>query len=166
MVGVPINAIFDWPMGTSSGHNFFLDADVNACLKKVLNSWGKFLMVRSLTSLCPFAITLPQLLKYPFTEPQISRSSWQPQERLVRSNSYRRYRSRRQRPSRNNPQIPRLLQMRPLRQTPRLQILGWFVPPPTLHPNTKPTNPIYQISSPESSKTDIAPPPPPTTTAS
>jgi hypothetical protein len=48
MVGVPMNAIFDWPMGTSSGHNFFLDADVNACLKKVLNAWGKFLMVRSL----------------------------------------------------------------------------------------------------------------------
>jgi phosphatidylserine decarboxylase len=48
MVGVPINAIFDWPMGTSSGHNFFLDPDVNVCLKKVLNAWGKFLMVRKL----------------------------------------------------------------------------------------------------------------------
>jgi phosphatidylserine decarboxylase len=28
--------------------------------------------------------------------------------------------------------------MRPLRQTPRLQILGWFVPSPTLHPNANP----------------------------
>lgn len=44
MVGVPMNAIFDWPMGTSSGHNFFLDPDVNKCLKKVLNAWGKFLL--------------------------------------------------------------------------------------------------------------------------
>lgn len=24
MVGVPINAVFDWPMGTASGHAFFL----------------------------------------------------------------------------------------------------------------------------------------------
>jgi hypothetical protein len=109
MVGVPMNAIFDWPMGTSSGHNFFLDADVNACLKKVLSAWGKFLMVRSLTLLRSFVVTLPQLLIYPFTEPQISRSSWQQQERLVRPNSNRKYRSRRQRPPRNKPQIPRLL---------------------------------------------------------
>jgi len=44
MVGVPMNAIFDWPMGTASGHAAFLDPDVNAMLKKVLNEWGKFLM--------------------------------------------------------------------------------------------------------------------------
>jgi len=43
MVGVPINAVLDWPMGTASGHAFFLDPDVNRMLKKVLNVWGQFL---------------------------------------------------------------------------------------------------------------------------
>jgi phosphatidylserine decarboxylase len=43
IVGLPINAMLDWPMGTSSGFAFFLDPDVNAMLKKVLNAWGEFL---------------------------------------------------------------------------------------------------------------------------
>lgn len=43
MVGVPMNAVFDWPMGTPSGNAAFLDPEVNAMLKKVLNEWGKFL---------------------------------------------------------------------------------------------------------------------------
>jgi phosphatidylserine decarboxylase len=43
MVGTPFNAILDWPMGTPSGFAFFLDPDVNAMLKKVLNAWAKFL---------------------------------------------------------------------------------------------------------------------------
>ncbi|KAH8810923.1 Phophatidylserine decarboxylase-domain-containing protein [Xylogone sp. PMI_703] len=43
MVGVPMCAIFDYPMGTPSGHAAFLDPDVNRMLKKVLNEWGKFL---------------------------------------------------------------------------------------------------------------------------
>ncbi|KAF4983426.1 hypothetical protein FZEAL_1155 [Fusarium zealandicum] len=43
MVGVPMNAIFDYPMGTPSGYAAFLDPDVNRMLKKVLNVWGKFL---------------------------------------------------------------------------------------------------------------------------
>lgn len=43
MVGLPINAVLDWPMGTPSGFAFFLDPDVNAMLKKVLNAWGEFL---------------------------------------------------------------------------------------------------------------------------
>lgn len=43
MVGTPVNAILDWPMGTPSGFAFFLDPDVNKMLKKVLNAWGKFL---------------------------------------------------------------------------------------------------------------------------
>jgi len=47
MVGVPLNAIFDYAMGTPSGHAAFLDPEVNAMLKKVLNDWGKFLMVCS-----------------------------------------------------------------------------------------------------------------------
>ncbi|KAF2671554.1 hypothetical protein BT63DRAFT_384084 [Microthyrium microscopicum] len=43
MVGLPINAIFDWPMGTPSGFALFLDPEVNAMLKKILNVWGDFL---------------------------------------------------------------------------------------------------------------------------
>ncbi|KAJ7895570.1 phosphatidylserine decarboxylase family protein [Mycena olivaceomarginata] len=35
--------IFDYVMGTPSGHAAFLDPDVNKMLKKVLNEWGKFL---------------------------------------------------------------------------------------------------------------------------
>ncbi|KAF2140798.1 uncharacterized protein K452DRAFT_273624 [Aplosporella prunicola CBS 121167] len=43
MVGLPINAVLDWPMGTPSGFALFMDPDVNAMLKKVLNAWGEFL---------------------------------------------------------------------------------------------------------------------------
>lgn len=43
MVGVPMNAIFDFPMGTPSGYAAFLDPEVNAHLKTILNEWGKFL---------------------------------------------------------------------------------------------------------------------------
>ncbi|KAK2591585.1 hypothetical protein QQS21_010713 [Conoideocrella luteorostrata] len=43
MVGVPFCAILDYQMGTPSGHAAFLDPDVNAAIKKVLNEWGKFL---------------------------------------------------------------------------------------------------------------------------
>ena len=43
VVGVPLNALFDWPMGTSSGWAAFLDPEVNAMLKKVLNAWGEYL---------------------------------------------------------------------------------------------------------------------------
>ncbi|KAH8204734.1 hypothetical protein TruAng_001068 [Truncatella angustata] len=44
MVGVPMCGIFDYPMATPSGHAAFLDPDVNAALKKVLNEWGKYLL--------------------------------------------------------------------------------------------------------------------------
>lgn len=44
MVGVPMCAIFDYPMGTASGYAAFLDPEVNVHLKKILNEWGKFLM--------------------------------------------------------------------------------------------------------------------------
>ncbi|KAL1589179.1 hypothetical protein WHR41_02339 [Cladosporium halotolerans] len=43
MVGLPINAVLDWPMGTPSGFAFFLDPDVNAILKKMISAWGEFL---------------------------------------------------------------------------------------------------------------------------
>ncbi|RDW75854.1 phosphatidylserine decarboxylase family protein [Coleophoma crateriformis] len=43
MVGVPMNAVFDYPMSTPSGHAAFLDPEVNAMVKKVLNEWGKYL---------------------------------------------------------------------------------------------------------------------------
>lgn len=43
LVGLPINAILDWPMGTPSGFAAFLDPDINAMIKKVLDAWGKYL---------------------------------------------------------------------------------------------------------------------------
>src|SRR5271157_501573 len=43
LVGCPINAIFDWPMGTTAGFAAFLNNAVNAQLKKVLNEWALFL---------------------------------------------------------------------------------------------------------------------------
>ncbi|CAK7264935.1 hypothetical protein SEPCBS57363_001334 [Sporothrix epigloea] len=43
MVGVPLCAIFDYAMGTPSGHAAFLDPDVNRMLKKILNVWGQYL---------------------------------------------------------------------------------------------------------------------------
>lgn len=44
LVGLPINAILDWPMGTHSGFALFLDPKVNAMIKKMLNAWGEYLM--------------------------------------------------------------------------------------------------------------------------
>ena len=43
LVGFPINAILDWPMGTPSGFAAFLNDKVNAQFKKVLNTWAAFL---------------------------------------------------------------------------------------------------------------------------
>ncbi len=43
LVGFPINAILDWPMGTNSGFTAFLNEKVNARLKAILNEWAKFL---------------------------------------------------------------------------------------------------------------------------
>ena len=43
LVGLPIYALFDWPMGTTGGFAFFLDPQVNSVLKKILNAWGEYL---------------------------------------------------------------------------------------------------------------------------
>ncbi|CBX95063.1 predicted protein [Plenodomus lingam JN3] len=60
IVGTPFNAVLDWqvdltthmehiltsynrPMGTPSGYAFFLDPEVNKMIKKILNTWAKFL---------------------------------------------------------------------------------------------------------------------------
>ncbi|MFW5497865.1 MULTISPECIES: phosphatidylserine decarboxylase family protein [unclassified Maridesulfovibrio] len=43
LVGFPINAVLNWPMGTSAGTNAFLDSRVNMQLKKILNQWAVFL---------------------------------------------------------------------------------------------------------------------------
>lgn len=42
-IGFPINALLDWPMGTVSGYEFFLQRTVNDALREVLCSWGRFL---------------------------------------------------------------------------------------------------------------------------
>ncbi|KAK1143692.1 hypothetical protein N8T08_006092 [Aspergillus melleus] len=46
LVGLPINAVLDWPMGTGSGYAAFLDPEVNAMIKRVLDAWGEFLSSR------------------------------------------------------------------------------------------------------------------------
>lgn len=43
LVGCPVNAIFDWPMGTAAGFAAFLNERVNAQLKQVLCEWGRYL---------------------------------------------------------------------------------------------------------------------------
>ncbi|AZQ65226.1 phosphatidylserine decarboxylase [Flammeovirga pectinis] len=43
LVGFPINAILDWPMGTVSGYVAFLDKKVNEKLKAILQYWSAFL---------------------------------------------------------------------------------------------------------------------------
>ncbi len=43
LVGFPINAIIDWPMGTPAGTSAFLNEKVNRQLKKILTQWAVFL---------------------------------------------------------------------------------------------------------------------------
>ena len=43
LVGFPINAILDWPMGTIGGFSAFLNTKVNQHIKKILNEWARFL---------------------------------------------------------------------------------------------------------------------------
>ncbi|MDI6743423.1 MAG: phosphatidylserine decarboxylase family protein [Smithella sp.] len=43
LVGFPINAILNWPMGTPAGTTAFLNDKVNRQLKKILNHWALFL---------------------------------------------------------------------------------------------------------------------------
>ncbi|KDN35164.1 hypothetical protein RSAG8_11809, partial [Rhizoctonia solani AG-8 WAC10335] len=43
LVGFPINAILDWPMGTDAGLATFLSPEVNAQFKSMFDEWSKFL---------------------------------------------------------------------------------------------------------------------------
>ncbi|KAG6907170.1 hypothetical protein DXG01_010295 [Tephrocybe rancida] len=43
LVGFPINAILDWPMGTPAGFTAFYLDSVNEHLRKILDEWAKFL---------------------------------------------------------------------------------------------------------------------------
>lgn len=43
LVGLPINALLDWPMGTPSGYAAFRDPQINAMIKKILNAWADYL---------------------------------------------------------------------------------------------------------------------------
>jgi len=44
LIGFPINAILDWPMGTQTGYTFFTTPLVNTHFKAVLDKWKDFLM--------------------------------------------------------------------------------------------------------------------------
>ena len=43
LIGFPITAILEWPMGTRNGYVFFTNPTVNAHWKAVLNQWAQFL---------------------------------------------------------------------------------------------------------------------------
>ncbi|OAP55858.1 hypothetical protein AYL99_10010 [Fonsecaea erecta] len=43
LIGFPINAILDWPMGTLAGYLFFMDSQVNKMWQGILDVWGAFL---------------------------------------------------------------------------------------------------------------------------
>lgn len=43
LVGVPMNALLDWPMATSAGYAVFLDPTINKHFKKILDAWGEYL---------------------------------------------------------------------------------------------------------------------------
>ena len=43
LVGLPINAILNWPMATTAGFAAFLNDKVNRWFKNILNYWGEFL---------------------------------------------------------------------------------------------------------------------------
>lgn len=43
LVGFPINAILDWPMGTSGGFTAFLNERVNRQFRAMLDEWARFL---------------------------------------------------------------------------------------------------------------------------
>ncbi|KAI0750857.1 Phophatidylserine decarboxylase-domain-containing protein [Daedaleopsis nitida] len=43
LIGFPINAILDWPMGTEAGYRMFTTEKVNAMFKELFDKWVKFL---------------------------------------------------------------------------------------------------------------------------
>lgn len=43
LIGFPINALLDWPMGTTSGYEFWITPEVNVAMGNVLQTWGRFL---------------------------------------------------------------------------------------------------------------------------
>jgi phosphatidylserine decarboxylase len=47
MIGFPINALLDWPMGTSFGYDVFSNALINQQFKKILNHWSTFLVTEA-----------------------------------------------------------------------------------------------------------------------
>lgn len=49
LIGFPINALLDYPMGTDAGYAFFSNALVNQQFKKILQYWSQFLTSGSST---------------------------------------------------------------------------------------------------------------------
>lgn len=46
LIGFPINALLDWPMGTSFGYDVFSNVLVHQQFKKILNHWSAFLVTK------------------------------------------------------------------------------------------------------------------------
>jgi len=49
LIGFPINALLDWPMGTTYGYDVFSNALVNQQFKKILTYWSNFLVTGAST---------------------------------------------------------------------------------------------------------------------
>lgn len=47
LIGFPINALLDWPMGTASGYTVFSNTLVNQQFKTILRHWSKFLQTEA-----------------------------------------------------------------------------------------------------------------------
>ncbi len=47
LIGFPINALLDWPMGTTSGYDVFANTLVNQQFKKILGYWSQFLVTKA-----------------------------------------------------------------------------------------------------------------------
>lgn len=53
LIGVPFNALFNWPMATESGYRFFKNSKVNTCLKDILQAHGTYLQSPKSKSVLP-----------------------------------------------------------------------------------------------------------------
>ena len=59
LIPVPMNAILNLPMATSSGHQLFLNDKVNVLFKNILNEWGQYLMSKYSTDVLVDSATEP-----------------------------------------------------------------------------------------------------------
>ncbi len=64
LVGFPINAILDWPMGTVAGYVVFLNERVNKKFKDILDYWKDFLSSSESTSVLNTGVNGCYIIEY------------------------------------------------------------------------------------------------------